>query len=92
MLVYSEKNFKRYKASVFKAFFPHLIRWSRSKLIVALFGCGRSLKISRRASILAGSFELLNWLNVSNSCKNILVRDCLKKHCLKFSPFGNVDQ
>lgn len=45
----------------------HLIRCSRIRLMVDLFGCGSSLNITRRASILADSFELLNWLNVSKN-------------------------
>ena len=35
--------------------------------MVDLFGWGSSLKITRSESILADSFELLNWLNVSKN-------------------------
>lgn len=47
----------------------YLIKWSRMKLIVILFGWGNSSKIFWSASILAFSLELLNWLKVSKNCR-----------------------
>lgn len=47
----------------------YLIKWSKMKLIVILFGWGNSSKILWSASILAFSLELLNWLKVSKNCK-----------------------
>lgn len=59
--------------------------------MVALFGCGSSLKMPRSASILADSLAWLNWLNVSKNWKREIIMiqfDSLLKFNL---PFGKTD-
>lgn len=71
----------------------YLIKWSRIRLIVDLFGCGRSLKMTWRDSILAASLEFVNWLNVSKNWKeNFHVENKSNGSQKHFQlPFGNDD-